>query len=340
MPEVGLTKEWLIQFGKETVLGTEVNATTKWNGTGFLKDDSPVEIVNAALGMLGANGGSYAPKTSYALELDEVAATFEQLPYPLNMGLEGVAGVRDSGTTPSVYAYTYDFPVGWQNPYTYTFECGDNMGDELMTGCFAEKIEISGAAGEAWKMTATLRGWRGGPTTRTPNVAIPSVLEFILFGNTSLYIDAVGDAFGDTQITDSFLDFKLTIENVYKAQWVGNGAAANGLNYAFPKLQEGTITLEFTLEHDDQAIAERAFRQANATRKFRIEATGSAASAPGSTYTTKLARIDLEGMYVDPDEFDDDDGNVVLKFKAQSFTNKTTGDRGEIIIVNELSALP
>jgi hypothetical protein len=253
------------------------------------------------------------------------------------MGVKGVDGVKDGAG--SGYVYTYALPYNAANaPYTYTAELGDNTQAEIMTACFVEELTIKGEAEGPWQMESTVRGWPGGPTTFTAGLSIPTVEE-ILFGKTGLYIDAADGTIGSNQVTDAFRSFELKISDYFSARW--NGNASTDVFYSRIVMAPNTkIELKFTLDHGADAVAERAARRAKTPRLIRIEALGTALGT-GATYDNKLVRIDLSGTYFEPEAWlEDDDGVNTVEFNFKNHFNATYNQRGSIVVVNELSALP
>lgn len=332
----GITGLKQFQIGKEVTLGTAVVSTTYLRGETFGKDESEIEYPKEDVGVIGGVGRSFIPKQDGTVPLDETPCTFEQLPYLLNAGVRGVAGVQDGAGTD--YIYTYPLPsTTVYTPYTYTGRVGDNQQAELWTALFAEEIKIKGDAEKAWTMSATFRGWPGGPTTFTGSVAIPTVSESI-FGLGSLWIDAVGGTIGTTQKTNTFRSFELTLSKIYVARWTGN--AANKYYTHLNMNGEPEITCTFKLEHDTTAVAERAKTRARTPLLLRIQTQGAALGTAGTAYTKKTIRIDMAGSYEEPEEYEDDDGTTGLTFKFRNHYDPTFGSRGTIYIANELSALP
>lgn len=331
----GIRGLYKTQFGKETTLGTETDATTYWRGQVLVRPENEIVYAAEDVGVIGGVGRQYVPYKTASLDVAEVECTPEQLPYLLNMGVRGVAGARDG--TGSGYVYTYDLPEATvYSPYTYTFECGDNQEQDIVTGCFAEEIKIVGSVKEAWKMSATLRGWPLGSGAFTNALSIPTA-ETILFGKSRLFIDTAGGSFGGNQVTNSFISFELTLSNIYKAQPTGEGT---NLYYTFVKMNSNPeINLNFTLEHDATAVAEREARRASTERLIRIEGIGSALTT-SSSYSTKGVIIDLAGTYMESEGLDEDDGNMIVPFVFKNHYSSTATDRGQILVINELSALP
>jgi hypothetical protein len=334
----GIEGTMRLQFGKETTAGVKPTIVTYWRGeNGAIDDQGTPVFPKEDVGVIGGIGRSYIPFEKGQLELPETEATFEQIGYLLNMGIQGVAGVADGAG--SGYVYTYPIPFdaeGSPQPYTYYFEGGDHEGEEEIGACFATKVTLKGSAEEAWKMSGTLYGWPMGPGTFTTTATIPSVEE-IKFGYSTLYLDDPGDDWGTTPVEDSFMSFELTLEDIYKAVATGEGL---GLHWTFIKLGPAKITLKYTLEHDATSIAERAKRRASAERAVRVMATGSTLTTSGSSYTTKTIIIDVCGAYAEAEKLTKADGNTTIPFTLTGRYNTTLASKGSIVLVNQLSALP
>lgn len=334
----GLAGLYKVQIGEESTLGTEVAATTILRGDrGFINDESPIEFPPESVGRIGGIGRNYTLFQDGTFQMPEAPVTFEQLPYFLNAGIQAVTGSQDG--TGSGYIYTYPLPgTSVLTPDTYTIEAGDNQQAEIMTGCFAEEIVITGGAQDVWRRAVTWRGWPGGPTTFTSSLTVPAVDE-INFGKTSLYIDNTSGSFGGTQVSDSFLSFELTIGAIYEAKWHGNGSNLYYTNLHMLAMPE--ITLNFTLEHDSVAVAERANRRANTPRLIQIAGLGPAVSDnTGATYNNKQVIIQLPGSYSEPEVQEANDSSITVPFTFKWHYDSTENDEGQIIVVNELSSLP
>lgn len=325
-----------IQIGKETTLGTEVNATTKLRTKGFFKDESVYEYPEEDVGIAGGVGRLYTPDRQGTFEVDEMEATFEQLGYFLNSGIVGVAGVADGAGTD--FIYTHPFPYDTNvTPYYYTVESGDEQQAIIMTGCFTEELTITGKAFEAWKMKPTMRGQPRDTTTFTAGLAIPTV-EDILMGNTKLYINAVSSPFGTTQKTGTFSAFELKVSKVHVVKPITDGT---GVYYTATKWNTTyEVELKYTTEHDAVAVAEDAARVARTPRAIRIIGTGAAFGTPGTTYSVKTAILDICGTYSAPMTYKAEDGNIMTEHTLKGHYNATLGNRGKIVVANELAALP
>jgi hypothetical protein len=326
------------QIGVETTMGTEVDATTLLRAQMTLTGENTREFGAEDIGILGGLGRSYVVKRDASASIDDMTATFEQLPHFLNAGIDGVTPVQDAA---GGYEYT------WVVPYdatTYaaldgldflTLEMGDEQQAKILTGTFAETLTITMDSEGAWKLDGTtLRGQPRENTTFTAAISVPSVEE-ILFGNTALYINDTGSAFGTTQI-DNFLGATLTISNLYTAVWTGTG---DGAYFGLVKLTGGEATLTWRGEHDADAVTEDGKREDGTARAVQLIATGSAISG-GSTYTNKTAIINCCGTYSAPMTYSRENGNVQNEHTLRLHYNADRSTMATIIVVNELSALP
>lgn len=337
---VGVRTLGKAQLGKQVSFGTPVAATAIWRGPLVkLKDTSEHVFPDEDVAIIGGVGRNYIPKYGAEIEVTETEATFEQLGYLLNMGIVGVAGVQDGAGSDYIYTRPYPSTVATV-PYYYTWEVGDNTDVEEAYNLFATEVTISGAAEQSWMMSAALLGAldETDPTTAFTGALPHTTPEEIQFGKTKLYIDAIGGTIGTTQKSDTLLSFTLKISKVYVAKSPANGSSRNFTlvkNVGRPE-----ITLEFTLEHDATAVAERAIRRARTERQIRIKGEGSAIVTPGTTYSVKTAILDIVGTYMEPETYEDEDTNNVMKFKIKDHYSSTTSTRGKTILVNSLSVLP
>ena len=300
-----------VQLGAETTMGTEANATTIWRGPCTMVDDEVLEFVEEDVGYLQSQGRTYIPKVGALLEMEETPATFEQLPYLLVMGVDGaVTGITDGAST--LYVYTYNLATtAVKTPKTYTFECGDNNQEYQSTYGFCEEFELSGAKNEAVMMSGRLRGRQYASGTKTSSVSVPTCEE-ILFNKGKIYVDST--TIGTTQLTGTWLGFRLTVPTGFVPVWTGDGQLYfSGIKQTDLREIEG----EITLEHDANATAEIAFAQAETTRLVRMVFEGSSTTS-GTAYSYKTFKVDLAIKYSGIPQLEDEDGDnvVTLPFKA------------------------
>jgi hypothetical protein len=302
-----------IQLGAESTAGTAVAATTIWRGMGTIKDDRETVFVEEDVGYLGGVDRAYQPKYLATLDLESVPATFEQLPYILEMGIELETPTQDGAGTD--YIYSYDGPTTAQNtPRTFTIEGGDDQQAEEMEYAHAESFTIEGEAGQAVMMQATLKGRQVVTTSFTGALSLPTVEE-ILTSKGNLFIDDVSGTIGTTQKTNTLLSFALNWTTGFQPVWTADGQ----LYFSFVKQVMPEIVLDVTFEHDGTAVAEIANWRAETSRLIRLLFEGSVFGTPGTTYNNKTLIIDLAGRWDNFDKIGEQDGNDIVtgQFRAR-----------------------
>jgi len=323
-----------IQLGAETTAGTAVAATTIWRGVGTMEDKREVVFPDEDVGYLSGVDRTYIPKLLAVLSMDETPATFEQLGYILEAGVKKVTPSQDG--TGSDYIYTYTLPTTAVNTIrTYTIEGGDNQQEEESPYFFVDSFKLSGQAGEAWKMSANWQGQQVTASSFTGSLSLPSVEE-ILFSKSSLYIDAAGGTIGSTQKSSTFLSASLDVDTGIQPVFTADG----NLYFTFTKSTQPEVTLDITFEHDGTATAEKTNWRNETARQIRILAQGSSVSTAGTTYSVKTMNIDLAGKWETFEKLGERNGNDVVAGKFRARYNSTAALFAEILLVNDLSALP
>jgi len=332
----GITKLSYVQLGKEGTAGSEAAATVIWRGNGAFEDETEVQFVEENVGYLSGVDRTAIYKVGGTLPLEDTPATFEQLPYLLDAGVDSVTGVQDGAG--SGYIYTYNFPktvADTATPATYTCEAGNNQQEEQFLYGFVESFGLSGAAGEALNMNGVFRGRQIATGTKTASLSLVDVEE-IAFSNGKLYIDAVDTAFGTTLKSNTLLEATLEVDTGLRAVHTGDGA----LYFTFTKNVGPEITLDITFEHDTTAVSEKAAWRAETARKLRLIFEGSTFAQAGTAYSKKTLIIDLVGKWETFEAIGDSDGNATVSGTFRARYNSTAAAFAQIVIVNALSALP
>lgn len=165
------------------------------------------------------------------------------------------------------------------------------------------------------------------------SVSIPAVEE-ILFNKALLYIDG-STSIGTTVKSQTFLGFEYDLNTGWKGQPAGDGR----LDFSFTKSTRPSGTLKVTFEHDGSASVEKAAWLAGTARAIRIKVSGSTLTTAG-TYTTKTLIIDCIGKWIEFSALEDDNGNDTVTGTFMFGYDATAATSGQVIIVNQLSALP
>ena len=325
-----------IQMSREDTQGTASTDFTVWRGTGTLEDSRESVWPEEDIGIFGGTDRQYFPKLAATLEMDEVEATFEQLPHVFDAGIKYAAPAADG----SGYIRTYSWPivssdyVESTDLQTYSFKCGDNNEVEKFSFGYVKEFNLSGNAGEAWKITST---WEGREVASDSDgfatVTIPDV-EDILFSKSKLYIDESSDTIGTTLISNTLLSASLNIVT----GWIGIFTGSGRLDFSFLKQVKPEITLDITFEHNATATAEKAKWRAGTARLLRLTCDGSALDTPGA-YTYKTFQFNLAGKWDTFEKIDEQDGNDIVTGHFVARYNSTSALLGSIVVVNEESSM-
>jgi hypothetical protein len=308
-----------VQLGLESTAGTKVAADTIWRGIGgMLEDTREIVFPDENVGILAGTDRSYTPKLEGAISLDDTEATYEQVPLVYTCGIETVETPAADGAG-SGKIYQYDGATTAQTTIsTASIEGGDNQQEEEMEGAFVSDFTLSGAPGEAIKISSNWIGKQVIPDSFTGAISLPTV-ESMLFLNSKLYIDAYSGTIGTTQKSDTLLGFRLNWKTGHQAVYTGNG----NLYYSFTKQVAPEIELEVTFEHDGSATAEKAFWRSQATRLVRI-------LTEGSTLTSRWSKFE---------KLDERNGNDIVVGRLKVRYNATAALLAQIIVVNEVAGL-
>lgn len=322
-----------IQIGKETTPGTEVDATTRLWLTGVLKDDREVRFDEEYAGYLSGLGKTHIPFLAGSIAMEGIA-TFEQLPYILNAGVEGVSGSQDGAG--SDYIYTYSFPTtAVKTPHYYTIEAGNDVQEEQMLYCFVSEFTLSGAVDETLKIAATWQGRQVDTGSFTAGVSPPTV-EDILFNLGRLYIDDSGGTIGSTEKSNTLISAELSVVSGFKGQRAADGQKY--FSYVYQARPE--ISLKLTFIHNSSAVSEISKWRSEAVRLLRLKWEGSSVSTPGTTYSKKTLIVDMAGKWEAFETLDEQEGNDVISGTFRPFYSSADALFAQIIVVNELASLP
>lgn len=330
-----------LQYGKETTKGTKVVAARIWAGeVGAIEDASETVFVKENIGYITPRLRTYIPNYLAKLALPPTPATFEQLPVILTAAIKAlVAGVQDGVGTDYIYAYPAHYDADSINDFTtWSLEAGDNQQEEEMEYACVADFTLEGKAKESWMMSANFFGRQILADSFTGSLAVPTVLEEMLFGKTKLYIDNSGGTLGSTQKTNTLLAAKINWTTGLVPVFTGDG----NLYFSFAKFgPPPDITVEVTFEHDTTSVAEKVKWRAGATRLLRLKCEGTGIGTPGTTYSVKTCLMDFAGRWEKFDVLDEDEnGDSIVKGTLRVGRSDTDSLTATITVVNEVSAIP
>lgn len=333
MADPGVKSRRRIQLGLEGTPGTAVPATTIWRGPAVLMKDTSIKKRPPENVGYRVNGTRiYTAKNEASLQIPETELTFEQGPYAFSAGVTNVVSGAANGGTSNAYKYPYVLPVASDPSYkTYTIETGDNQAAEEMEGAFCEEINLKGTPNDAVMIASKWVGRQRLTSAFTAGLT-PVTVEEVLFNKGKLYIDA--STIGNTQATNTWLGFEMTIKPGLQAVYTGDG----NLYYSFVKGVEPVITGKVTFEHDATGVAQKALYAAGNTRKFRMQFDGSAIGFTGSggTFAARMFRMDFAANIESYDDGEQNGDDIV----TINFTQVYDGTLGfEATFCNILAAL-
>lgn len=325
----GVVKGRFVQLGQEGTAGSEANATAIYRGLATWTDETEVVFAEENVAYVSGVDRTYIPKVSAVAEFEEHEATFQQIRYWFDAGVDNVAGVQDGAG--AGYVYTYALPelaTDTMTVKTYTIEMGDNQQEEQAYGCFVEEFTISGAPDEAVKISGNWRGRQIETGTKTAGLTLPTVEE-ILFNKGKLYI-GTGDTFG-SQVALQWVGFDMSVKTGWMSQPTGDGNLYAGLL----KQVGPEVTIDLTLEHSTQAVAELAAWRAQTHRKMRLLFEGTT-FAQGTTYDRQTFIIDIDGKWESFEGMGDMDGDDVYTGTLRARYNATSqAFVGFTVVTNE-----
>lgn len=328
-----------IQLGKESggAAGTPVPTTTVWRGVGLMSDGREIKHVDEEVGIALPTTRAYVPKLAATCVFDPIEATFQQLPYIFEAGVNIEVPTQDGAGSDYIYAYAYP-STALGTIETYTIEGGDNQLVQEMEYSFVESFKISGNAAEGVMMEANWIGRQVTDTSFTGALSIPTLVpgDHITFGGSNLYIDAVGGSIGSTEITSTLLSFELDVTTGWLAKFTN---AAKYFDYVQWVRNSFSATLKLVYEHNASADAQRDLYEAATPRLVQLKFTGNAVGTPGTTYSNMTFIINAAGVYTSFPA-SDQDGNATVEAEMQIGHDLTASQGLDFIVVNELSSLP
>ncbi len=298
------------QLGREGTKGSAVAATALWRGMATMEDLTTLERVEEDVGVYGGYGRLEKVSIGAQIDLPGQPATYQQLPHIFEAGIKSIGTGSGTGAT---WTFAYTVSTSSANTIkTYTWEVGDGIEAEEAEYCFVESFELSGAVNEMLQVSATWRGRQVIADAFTGSISAVAA-NAVVFNTGTLFIDDAGATLGDTQVSNSFRSFSLSVETGYKAIWTGEGS----LYFTYEKLTDPVITLEITAEHDATwkgSGGEKAAWRAKTGRLVRVTFSGTG---------SERLQIDLAGKWETFGSLEEDEGNSVLRGSMFAYFNTT-----------------
>lgn len=334
MGEVALRRN---QSGIEATRGTAVAATKKLYGVAGVTLAQPNIYAQDDRGnFIDKWRGN--PKTVDAGLSFDADALFEDLPYYLEMLLQG--GISPSGTSSTGYTWKYvpdqtsdllktrtwetgDNAIAWQGPFA-TFDQGDfTLGLDDTT-----KVKFTGWV-QNWipqtsgSLTTTFAGFTGG----LPDRSVEAVSGYL----NKLYIDVPGTAPGTTQVIGRFISATWSYHNQNSRKYFGDGSAV------FTGLGRGRRQVQLDLTFEGSADDQFATWVGHKELVVRLAETGfGIAGSVGPVYKQQL--YDFWGLY-DTHDIGARDTNTTFQMTLMATYDFTSAEEACVTVINQQAAL-
>lgn len=348
MPAPGVKELRSLRLRAEDTNGSAAVPRYLWRGLVEGIDDlREVTTAEENIGIYGGSDRSYTPKLIAELPIPETEATYEQLPDLFMMCGFGTSGGGNragsaQGASGSTVVFRHVIPAG-QMPitYSYTAEVGDlNDGGtnnaEQMTYSLCKELTLTFEGGAAVKVEATLFGRYGTATNAMGSYSavgtVVTPVEEILSGNGTIYMSPVTGAFGNNKVNPGNI---LAGNITFTPAWTPKFPVDAGYTYFHTAVFTGCeIAGELTVENQISGTF-GASGSAGLVEKWRqeqpflmrIDVPGSTITE-GTTFTTKLLRIDLPIKIDKAEPLSDIDGNDVRVFSFHSRYNESSAASG------------
>lgn len=331
----GSTTFQYIQLGAESAKGTPVAATTIFRGMGVPNDQREILRPQERVGIAGGTTRKYEARKWGEVAIPSVEATFEQLPYFFESGVNIETPTQDGAGTGYIYNYLQAISA-LPAIRTYTLEGGDNQQGEELDYVFCKHLNLAGSGQGALMMTADLFGREVSDAAKTPALAIPPVEEIIV-NSGRLFIDEPAGTVGTTEVANTLFEIDFDIVTGQQEFWAMDGSNDFSFNKYSGDIE--ALVLKLTYEHNASAVAEKAKYRSKTDRLIRLMFEGSALGTPG-VWNNKTLQIDLAGFYNQWDPLDENQGNDIVKAEFIVAYNTVAALKADFTIVNELTVLP
>jgi hypothetical protein len=316
-----------VQVAKEVTWGTEVTTATarlaELEDAEFEANITIEEYAN--LGTLSPAGSADVVYADGKITLTG-RWTFEDAP----LFLQSAFGLQaPSGAGPYVRTYANPHNQSY-SPISYTFQYGIVGSAALYKalGCLLTELEITLKSKEVYMYKAVF-ACKSIATLSALTSLTDRALTRPRARDTALYIDDITGTLGATQVSGMLRDLKLTIKTgIHMKDFVGDVNPSGFGIAAWEADLEMTVELVTSTKTELDALIGATLQE----RFIRIKPTRS----------TQIEQIDLAVYQVGDGQklFEDNNGNVGLKFKYRPIYNITEGWWIEWTNTNTVAALP
>lgn len=319
----------VVQLATENTWGTAEDATAKL-----------MAVTNASLSVADevyqpAAIGTLAPATTSVHMRQHGEGTLEQdASYQdICYWMEGLFGTVTPSTAPGT-TYVRDYEASLlavTTPVEYTLEYGCTDAEYNLAGALVTGLNISGEAGDVWKMSIEIMGQALSTKALTTGLSTRDV-DLIRMADTTFYMDAWDGTIGSTEVAATLISFDLSADPQRHLKDFAGSVTPQSYGDSVWESQLTTV-LEFNASA--KALVDALVTPALVQRQLRLSA------AQGTGATARQAVIDFAGTLIEGAElFSDRDGNMTVSLTWNGTYNDSLGNFLKASVRNELAALP
>lgn len=222
----GLVRLRANQLGKQSVIGTAVNATKRVPWSGLVTYDPQRTIPDVETGSIDPSIAPYA--SAPVVEWSPTGLlTYDELAFRLSAGLKGGVSPVNTGTS---YSWVYQIASLTADSFDYfTCDSGDDqsatMGIEAFGGVADTLEETLGEElgpiefSDSWVFAGANLA-----TDRTAALTVDQDPVFVMGDETDITVDSVAGSIGITPVTDALHGYTLTVNNNLDRKRFANGS--------------------------------------------------------------------------------------------------------------------
>lgn len=333
----------VIQFGRQSSVGTAVAATTVFPGdNGFLgfeldrAQDSPDEDTGSS-SREQPGRGSYGVR--YATASMPFVARFEDLMHVLEAHVQGTNGTPTGTASPYTYTYTFDETSDSLKPYTIEYgESATSQDQWQATGAIVNELELGfdalTAPGNAmWKGTASWVALDRGIHTLTSSLSAPTTLETLEGHLTTLAEGPTGTAFASLSTVAATLkqfSFHSTLNAVGRAYGgTADVAVSHGRSAKGEVTFDALVAINSTTKTDFHDIYNES-GGLTSERRWRISCAGTSSKVLNIDFRARIKNVTRA----------DSNGERLYAINGVWVRDSTLGGRGQFTLKNGVSTVP
>lgn len=330
-----------IQIGTESVKGTAVAASAFWVGKlGMMLNQELYMPDDLETGIQSSYERSQviARETSMPFESD---ATYEQLMYPLEMGVGSGAITDAMGTDPTIWTYAPSY-IASANPRSFTLEYGDDVQAYASSYVGCRQLEMSGQVGDVVRVNADLFGRDMGQnafsTDSSGDAIVPPSRETVKMAHCKVY---AADDWADlltsptaSLVPGTLVDFNWRYMNGFSPVKFADGR----LDFSEIAEAKRHVELDMTIAFNATTAGwwRTLYRQQNAYG-FQLKFDGSGTG----TALEKSLDLNTFGKMTEFGTLAEREGQNIVKVKIMSEYDGTVDVReSSVVLRNTVASIP